>query len=208
MDRMLLSFPELAIEQYNDREMDSNTIQWYSDTIIAFFEAVKNRMIKRDEDGNIEPKIVRFGADAKIEWKRIFNEITNIQNSNDENEYMKSMLPKQKSYIPRFALLLHTFNAIGLDNYNFEEISKDSILKAEKLSKYFIAMAKKVKIDSIEVAEIRTVIKSNSNKSTKEKFQILFEANPDLNKKEVSEQLGVSLQMIYKYIKELKNESI
>jgi hypothetical protein len=121
---------------------------------------------------------------------------------------MKSMLPKQKSYIPRFALLLHTFNAIGLDNYNFEEISKDSILKAEKLSKYFIAMAKKVKIDSIEVAEIRTVIKSNSNKSTKEKFQILFEANPDLNKKEVSEQLGVSLQMIYKYIKELKNESI
>jgi len=208
MDRMLLSFPELAIEQYNDREMDSNTIQWYSDTIIAFFEAVKHRMIKRDEDGNIEPKIVRFGAEAKIEWKRIFNEITSIQNSNEENEYMKSMLPKQKSYIPRFALLLHTFNAIGLDSYNFEEISKDSILKAEKLSKYFIAMAKKVKIDSIEVAEIRTVIKSNSNKSTKEKFQILFEANPDLNKKEVSEQLGVSLQMIYKYIKELKNESI
>jgi len=208
MDRMLLSFPELAIEQYNDREMDSNTIQWYSDTIIAFFEAVKHRMIRRDEDGNIEPKIVRFGAEAKIEWKRIFNEITNIQNSNDENEYMKSMLPKQKSYIPRFALLLHTFNAIGLDSYNFEEISKDSIIKAEKLSKYFIAMAKKVKIDSIEVAEIRTVIKSNSNKSTKEKFQILFEANPDLNKKEVSEQLGVSLQMIYKYIKELKNESI
>jgi len=208
MDRMLLSFPELAIEQYNDREMDSNTIQWYSDTIIAFFEAVKHRMIRRDEDGNIEPKIVRFGAEAKIEWKRIFNEITNIQNSNEENEYMKSMLPKQKSYIPRFALLLHTFNAIGLDNYNFEEISKESILKAEKLSKYFIAMAKKVKIDSIEVAEIRTVIKSNSTKSTKEKFQILFETNPDLNKKEVSEQLGVSLQMIYKYIKELKNESI
>jgi hypothetical protein len=208
MDRMLLSFPELAIEQYNDREMDSNTIQWYSDTIIAFFEAVKHRIIRRDEDGNIEPKIVRFGAEAKIEWKRIFNEITNIQNSNEENEYMKSMLPKQKSYIPRFALLLHTFNAIGLDNYNFEEISKESILKAEKLSKYFIAMAKKVKIDSIEVAEIRTVIKSNSTKSTKEKFQILFETNPELNKKEVSEQLGVSLQMIYKYIKELKNESI
>jgi len=208
MDRMLLSFPELAIEQYNDREMDSNTIQWYSDTIIAFFEAVKHRMIRRDEDGNIEPKIARFGAEAKIEWKRIFNEITNIQNSNEENEYMKSMLPKQKSYIPRFALLLHTFNAIGLDNYNFEEISKESILKAEKLSKYFIAMAKKVKIDSIEVAEIRTVIKSNSTKSTKEKFQILFETNPELNKKEVSEQLGVSLQMIYKYIKELKNESI
>ena len=208
MDRMLLSFPELSIENYNDREMDSNTIQWYSDTIIAFFEAVKHRMIRRDEEGNIEPVIARFDPKAKEEWKRIFNEITGIQNSADENEYMKSMLPKQKSYIPRFALLLHAFNAIGQSNYNFEMISKESILKAEQLSRYFIAMAKKVKIDSIEVAEIRTVIKSNANKTTKEKFELLYEANPDLNKKEVSEQLGVSLQMIYKYIKELKNESI
>jgi len=146
MDRMLLSFPELSIENYNDREMDSNTIQWYSDTIIAFFEAVKHRMIRRDEEGNIEPVIARFDPEAKEEWKRIFNEITSIQNSADENEYMKSMLPKQKSYIPRFALLLHAFNAIGQSNYNFEMISKDSILKAEQLSRYFIAMAKKVKI--------------------------------------------------------------
>lgn len=204
MDRMLLSFPELTIEKYNDKEMDVNTIDWYSDTIIAFFEAIKYRIIKRDDEGNIDPLIVKFNEESKPEWKRIFNEITEIQNSSEENEYMKSMLPKQKSYIPRFALLLHVFNGIGEDNYNFESISKESILKAEKLSKYFIAMAKKVKVDSIEVAEIRTVIKSNYNKSTKEKFQILFEANPDLNKKEVSEQLGVSLQMIYKYVKELK----
>jgi hypothetical protein len=204
MDRMLLSFPELTIEKYNDKEMDVNTINWYSDTIIAFFEAIKYRIIKRDDEGNIDPLIVKFNEESKPEWKRIFNEITEIQNSSEENEYMKSMLPKQKSYIPRFALLLHVFNGIGEDNYNFESISKESILKAEKLSKYFIAMAKKVKVDSIEVAEIRTVIKSNYNKSTKEKFQILFEANPDLNKKEVSEQLGVSLQMIYKYVKELK----
>jgi hypothetical protein len=204
MDRMLLSFPELTIEKYNDKEMDVNTIDWYSDTIIAFFEAIKHRIIKRDDEGNIDPLIVKFNEESKPEWKRIFNEITEIQNSSEENEYMKSMLPKQKSYIPRFALLLHVFNGIGEDNYNFESISKESILKAEKLSKYFIAMAKKVKVDSIEVAEIRTVIKSNYNKSTKEKFQILFEANPDLNKKEVSEQLGVSLQMIYKYVKELK----
>jgi len=204
MDRMLLSFPELTIEKYNDKEMDVNTIQWYSDTIIAFFEAIKYRIIKRDEEGNIDPLIVKFNEESKPEWKRIFNEITEIQNSNEENEYMKSMLPKQKSYIPRFALLLHVFNGIGQDSYNFESISKESILNAEKLSKYFIAMAKKVKIDSIEVAEIRTVIKSNYTKSSKEKFQILFEANPELNKKEVSEQLGVSLQMIYKYIKDLK----
>jgi hypothetical protein len=118
---------------------------------------------------------------------------------------MKSMLPKQKSYIPRFALLIHVFNAIGEINYNVQEISKDSILKAEKLSKYFIAMAKKIKIDSVEVQEIKQILKDQKGKTTKEKFEQLYSANKNLNKKEVSEQLGVSLQMIYKYIKQIEN---
>ena len=204
MDRMLLSFPELTVEKYNSNEMDCNTIQWYSDTIIAFYETVKNKLVKRDNEGFIIPNIIKFNEEAKNEWMRIFNEITEIQNSENENEYMKSMLPKQKSYIPRFALLINTFNGIGQTNYNIKEISKDSILKAEKLSKYFIAMAKKVKIDSIEVTEIRKVLNGNAGKTNKEKFLLLYNANSDLNKKEVSEQLGISLQMIYKYIKEIK----
>jgi hypothetical protein len=203
MDRMLLSFPDLTIESYNENEMNYDTIQWYSDTIIAFYDTIKNKIINRDADGAILPKVVKFNTESKSEWMRIFNEITEIQNSESENEYMKSMLPKQKSYIPRFALLIHVFGAIGQTDYNLDEISVDSILKAEKLSKYFIAMAKKVKIDSIEVSEIRKVLKTNDGKSNKDKFYLLYEANKNLNKKEVSEQLGVSLQMIYKYIKEL-----
>ena len=150
MDRMLLSYPDLKVEEYNEEEMDFDTIQWYSDTIIAFFETIRNKLVKRDDDGRIEPSILKFGDESKKEWIRIFNEITVIQNSDAENEYMKSMLPKQKSYIPRFALLLHVFNGIGQTGYDYYEISKDSILKAERLSKYFIAMSKKVKIDSIE----------------------------------------------------------
>lgn len=204
MDRMLLSFPELQIEKYNEREMSYDTIQWYSDTIISFYDVIKNKIIKRDEENKIQPIIARFNNEAKNEWQRIFNEITEIQNSETENEYMKSMLPKQKSYIPRFALVIHVFNAIGQTGYDFENISKESILKAEKLSKYFIAMAKKVKLDSIEVVEIRKVLKTNDGKTNKDKFALLYNANKNLNKREVSEQLGVSLQMIYKYIKELE----
>lgn len=205
MDRMLLSFPNLQVEKYNDDEMNLDTLQWYSDTIIAFYDTIRAKVIKRNDEGKIEPIIARFGIDAKEQWKRIFNEITTIQNSETENEYMKSMLPKQKSYIPRFALIIHVFNAIGQTGYNAEEISKESILKAEKLSKYFIAMAKKVKVDSIEVVEIRKVLKANDTKTNKEKFDILYKANPNLNKKEISEQLGVSLQMIYKYVKDYES---
>jgi hypothetical protein len=205
IDRMLLSYPELQVEKYNESEMNYETIQWYSDTIVAFFERIKTNLVKRDENQKIEPITLKFSEEAKKEWVRIYNDITIIQNDDSENEYMKSMLPKQKSYIPRFALLIHVFNAIGEINYNVQEISKDSILKAEKLSKYFIAMAKKIKIDSVEVQEIKQILKDQKGKTTKEKFEQLYSANKNLNKKEVSEQLGVSLQMIYKYIKQIEN---
>ncbi len=205
VDRMLLCYPDLKVEYYNDNEMDFDVIQWFSDTIMAFFDTIRNKYIERDQEGKILTKILRFSQEAKLEWKRIFNDITTIQNDENENEYMKSMLPKQKSYIPRFSLLIHLFNSIGEHNYNLTEISKESILKAEKLSKYFIAMAKKIKIDSIEVQEIKQVIRENKGKNTKEQFIELYKRNPSLNKKEVSEQLGVSVQMIYRYLKDLDN---
>lgn len=203
MDRMLLSYPDLEVDRYNEDEMDYNTIQWFHDTIVSFYETIKFKALKRDREGVIEPHILKFNKESKKEWIRIFNEITDVQNSDTENEYMKSMLPKQKSYIPRFALLIHVFNGIGKVDYDLNFISKDSILKAEKLSKYFIAMAKKIKVDSIAVAEIKKVIKKNENKTNKEKFEMLYKENPEINIKEISEQLGITTQALYKYKKEL-----
>lgn len=206
MDRMLLTYPNLDIEKWNDKEMNYDTIQWYNDSIISFYETIKHKVVEIDEDGDIKPKIAKIPIDSKKEWIRVFNEYTDIQNSDEENEYMKSMLPKQKSYIPRFALLINAFNSFFDETYKTDvlTISKESILSAEKLSKYFVAMAKKIKVNSIETNEIKTIIQSNKNKSTKEQFKELYKINPNLNKKEVSENLGVSVQMIYKYIKEIQ----
>jgi hypothetical protein len=204
VDRMLLCYPDLTIEKYNDREMDWNTIQWYSDTIISFYETIK-LAIKKDEDGNIIPLEASFTPDAKKEWIRIFNDITNIQNSEDENEYMKSMLPKQKSYIPRFALIINTFDSFfAIEGTNTLEISKESILKAEILSKYFISMAKKIKIDSVQKLELKGLIYENKSKNKFEQFKAIYKKDPEIKKPEVAELLGVSVQMIYKYIKELQ----
>ena len=206
MDRMLLTYPNLDIEKWNDKEMNYDTIQWYNDSIISFYETIKHKVVELDEDGDIKPKIAKIPAESKKEWIRVFNEYTDIQNSDEENEYMKSMLPKQKSYIPRFALLINSFNSFFDETYKTDvlTISKESILSAEKLSKYFVAMAKKIKVNSIETNEIKTIIQSNKNKSTKEQFCELYKINPNLNKKEVSENLGVSLRMIYKYVNELE----
>jgi biotin operon repressor len=117
---------------------------------------------------------------------------------------MKSMLPKQKSYIPRFSLLINTIECFFGDSDNVAEVTKESILKAEKLSKYFIAMAKKIKIDTVEKYDIKKLLELNKNKTIKEQFAELYKQNKDLNRTEVSELLGVTRNTIQRYIKELE----
>lgn len=205
MDRMLISFPDMKVEYYNENEMDFEIIQWYSDLIVNFYQYVKLNLIQFDEFDEIEPYLSVFTPPARKEWKRISDKITDHQNSDDENEYMKSMLPKQKGYIPRFAMLIHAFNMYvdGHRDHKLMEVTKESILKAEKLSKYFIAMAKKIKVNSLEVNEMKSVIYQNRSKTNKEKFEEMYKSNPELNKKEAGELLSVSRQMIYNWIKEI-----
>lgn len=202
IDRMLLCFPDLSVDYYNDNELELNVISWYSDYIINFYDTIKSSIIQFDNESEIHPIIASFSASAKIEWKRIFNSITSDQNSDDENEYMKSMLPKQKSYIPRFALILNTLSAYHHKHTrtHYDTISKESVLNAEKLSNYFIEMAKKIKINTVEIHDIKKVVKANEGLSTKEKFMELYKIDPLLNKKEVAEILGVSRKTIYTYI--------
>jgi hypothetical protein len=115
------------------------------------------------------------------------------------------MLPKQKSYIPRFALLIHAFDSFfDVEGTDSLCITKSSILKAEKLSKYFISMAKKIKIDSVQKNELKSVLNDNKNKNKFEQFKALYLKNENIKKSEVAELLGVSIQMVYKYIKEMQ----
>lgn len=207
MDRMLISYPDLTVEKYNENEMSYDSIQWFSDTMVNFYEQIRHKVVKKNTKGHIIPVTVVLSAGAKKEWVRIFNEITKSQNSDSENEYMKSMLPKQKSYIPRFALLLHVFSAIGRTGYDFLTVSQESMLNAEKLSKYFISMAKKIKVHSVDIADYRTIIKANEKKPTRVKIERIYAANKEFNRTDVSELLGVSRQIVQRYLKEIQNKN-
>jgi hypothetical protein len=201
MDRMLLSFPDASVEQYNDAELEGDLILWYQEAIKKFYDVMKT-LIKRNDEGEIESLKSRFSDEAKKEWVRIFNEISNHQNDENENEYLKSMYPKQKSYIPRFALLIHVFKSNFEHDLDALLIDKDSILKAEKLSKYFVMNAKKIKIESSEVAELKTTMKKGE--TTLDKLEAIYKNDPDFNRTKVAELLGISRQMIYKYLKQLE----
>lgn len=206
VDRMLLTFPELQIDEYNDLQMEYEVIQWYNDFMTSFYDFIKSNYVMTSMDNDIIPCKAILSEEARIEWKRIFNEISYIQNSDEENEYMKSMLPKQKGYIPRFALLIHMFNSFANGNHDLESmllISKESMLKAEKLSKYFIAMAKKIKVNSIEMGIMKEVINNSRGRNAKEKFLEMYQGNPELNRSEAAELLGVSKRQVFRWVSEM-----
>lgn len=203
MDRMLLSFPDAKIDQYNDNEMDYDVLEWYKENVILFYDTLKSKVI-RDNEGLIKPLTAKFSQEGKNEWKRVFNEYTSFQNNDDENEYLKSMYPKQKSYLPRFALIIHIFNEFYQEGIGGDTliISKDSVIKAEKLSKYFIATAKKLKLNSAEVNEMKTTAKNGKNNF--EKLKAIYEENPEFNRTQTAELLGISRTQIMRLLDKIK----
>ena len=201
IDRVLLCFPDLQVNKYNDKEMNYDIINWYETSIINLYRTIK-KDLTFDKNDQIKPVIFEFDKSAKKEWKRIFNKITESQNSDETNEYLKSMLPKQKSYIPRFALLLHLLKIYNQDAQNSYFVDADSILKAEKLSKYFIDNAQKIKINAKEVKGLKSI--ANENISNSKKIEKMYKYDPNFNKSEAAELLDISRQMIYKYLKNIK----
>lgn len=201
IDRMLLCYPDLNVERYNEEEISAELLQFYYDSILSMYETIKNKVVQFDDDGEIVPIVAHFSESAKIEWIRVFNKITDLQNSETENEYMKSMLPKQKTYIPRFALILNCLKSFYNDDIDLLTISKESLLDAEKLSDYFIQSAKKIKVNSLEVNQVKDILQQNSKKSNQQKLFEILKINPEMKKNELAEILGVSVQAIYKMMK-------
>lgn len=205
IDRMLLCYPDAIVDLYNDNEIDQSILNWYSDNIECFFDIIKNHL-KRDSENVIIPLTAVFSPEAKKEWVRIFNNITNFQNSDNENEYLKSMYPKQKSYIPRFCLLIHVFDEFFSTGGNALLISKESVLKAEKLSNFFIANAKKIKIDSIEQNDLKNT--AGKGNSVLEKLTNIFKEDPNFNRSKTADILGVSRQYISRLLKEIEKKQV
>ena len=184
--------------------MDDELLEWYDSSIVKFKESIYNLCFSTNNYGDIDRKLATFSKDANTEWVRIHDKIVDLQNSDFENEYMKSMYPKQKSYVPRFALLLNVMWAHFTDEAPHLVIQKDNMLRAEKLSEYFVSMAKLVKSDSKEKHELRkaTMLANTPH----EKFKIMFEADPEINRSTVSELLEVSRRTVQRWVDKLENK--
>lgn len=200
LDRILLCCPDIKIELYNPNYMSYEALDWY-DKFVSRFHSVME-MNLRIEDDEVNSNIIKLSVNAVYEWEKAYNEITLQQNSDDENEYMKSMLPKQKSYIPRFILILHlleNFDELEIPN----EVSQVTVINAKKLSDYFILQAKKVKVESKDTAKIKGIIETNKGLNPKEKFKMLCENSDKINFTKIAETLNVSRKTLYEWKKDL-----
>lgn len=199
LDRLLLSFPEKEIEHYNRNAIDQEVLDWYEGYVCNFYDQMRNKVLTY-KFNSIDSKIIRFDSKGEIEWERIFNNISDMQNSDSVNEYVKSMLSKQKSYVPRLALIIHCLDCYD-SGREIGWIGESDILKAEKLSNYFIAMSKKIKVSMIESSELKDFIGSMKGQKTADIVKAVNTFNPDFNKNELAEILNISRQAIYKHLK-------
>tara|TARA_R110000868_G_scaffold168322_3_gene403033 strand:+ start:1591 stop:3834 length:2244 start_codon:yes stop_codon:yes gene_type:complete len=202
VDRILISYPELRVNKYNTNSIDYDVIEWYRDFVYKFRETVTNLFYKISESGELLPTKVKFNKESNPEWVRIHDRISNDQNSDNENEFMKSMLPKQKSYIPRFALVLNTLESFFDESVISNQVHKESILKAEKLSDYFVNMAKLVKQDAKDKNDLKRI--SQAGLTPFDKFKAMYLNDKEINRTTASELLEVSKRTVYKWIKKLE----
>ena len=205
IDRMLFSFPDLEVTKYNRDRLSPELIQYYNEFISSFYTDIK-KMIQYNDDYEIDSKIITMTSEADDKWIEIFDRISNTQNDDSVNEYMKSMLPKQKSYIPRFALLMHVLHEYYNGGNNYDTVGIESIERAEKLSNYFTEMARKIKVDTKESLELKTQKEGLKGKSSFDIFSAMYKANKNTNKNKAADLLGVSVRTVQRYIKKLESK--
>lgn len=201
LDRMLFSFPDIEVERYVDVEINAELHHFYTEFIVMLYRELKKLVVIND-NGDIEPYLCYFDKEAKKEWIRIFNAITDKQNSESTPEFLKSVMAKQKSYIPRFALIVNVFNVAWMGG-DYQRITKKSLLDAERLSNYFLAMNEKMISSNMEVAEVKSAM-GKVNGSMYDKIKAIHKQNRDFNRSSVARELGISRVTLYKYINEIE----
>ena len=195
MDRMLFCDPKKQAQYLSDDDLDQEMMDAYRDRIISVKNYVDNSMV----DG--EPNVLSLTDEARDEFKRINRRLVDLQNSEEELSSNKGMFAKQLTYIPRFALLLQFINDI-LDDCVSYEITKETMVKADELSEYFISMAKINKLENINSDKMSEFAAKHKEKPNKDLIAIIIKNFPDATNTKIAEVLGISRRTVIRNLKQ------
>jgi hypothetical protein len=204
IDRFLFSYPNnLKAEEFNNEELPEKLIEWYENTILKMNDNIIH-IIKKDDNNEIIPFICKLDNEAKTEWIRVFNKYVSLQNSEDEPEMFKSMIAKIKTYIPRLALIIHFIDTYFNDEVIKEiKVKKESILKAEKLTEYFVLQFKKIKTDGLENKDMTDLKNGKLKENPIDTLKTIIAAKGinNINKSKLAKEFNVSRATILNWIK-------
>lgn len=201
MDRMLFCDPNKIAKHPTNEELSNELIEMYRNYVFQIKEVVDHSLYREDEKGDINPFIIKFSNKAKKQFHKVHCEIIDRMNSDSELDFFRGIFAKQITYIPRFALLISFINGLKEQKLG-EEISEIDIKKAEKLSNYFIDMAKNSKSIKDTSATLEEFIANNKTKKKKDLAVLIFENFPNIKKSTIAEKLNTTRKTIYNYLKQ------
>ena len=199
MDRMLFCDPKKTAKYQPTEELSQELIDQYRDVIFKIKEVI-DRDLAFVIDGVMESKIIEFSKEAKIEYGKSDRKLVDLINSEDELSNHAGMFSKQRTYIPRFALILEFVSNIYEDRH-VNVISKKTIKDATELSNYFISMAKNNKIENKQNNTLSSFISKHKDKPIKELVKMMIKQFPNAKKKDLADSLDISRQTLHRYTK-------
>ncbi len=146
VERWLYSCSDYFEQGFSDNEKRENYSFNEENTFEKLCSDIFKYIIIHNKENQIE---FSFSSDAQKLFIKFCNYIMETKKSNKLSDIVKSYLQKQTNYVARLALVLQIF-------YNFKctKISVDTLIKAIKISKYFINCFKYVINEKIETNPI------------------------------------------------------
>jgi len=198
MDRMLFCDPKKTAKYQPTEEISQDLIDQYRDVIYQIKNVVDRDMFIAE--GVVDSKIIEFTKEAKAVYNKSDRNLVDLINSENELSNHAGMFSKQRTYIPRFALILEFVSNIYEDKH-IEVINDNSVKDATELSNYFISMAKNNKIESKQNNTLSSFIAKYKDKPIKELTKLTLKQFPKAKKQDLADSLDISRKTLYRYSK-------
>ncbi len=199
MDRMLFCDPKKRAEYPPEEELSEDSIKKYRESIFMLKEII-DKEFTTIEDGVCVPKILNITPSAKKLLLKSDKNLIDKMHSDDELSHYKGMFAKQRTYIPRFALLLEVVNCL-FEDYHPNVVTDKSIKDATELSNYFISMAKNNKAENKQSCKLTDFIKKHKDKPIKELSVLIVKSFPKAKKADLATALDISRMQLYRNLK-------
>ncbi|MGH2622085.1 MAG: DUF3987 domain-containing protein [Sphingobacterium sp.] len=209
IERTLLCYPELDISHESEDEIDPHMLRKYESYIRSMYRYVTENLTHIDEHNQLHPITAKLSVGAKKKRREISNRITDAQNSHEDSAYINKVRAKMKSYIPRFAILLDFLNKFnGKNNPNdFMEVSEESMVRAEKLYSYFVAMSRKCKNSVQGTDTMNFLLEKTKGKKAFDRFKVIYSSDNEINKTQIAVKLNVSRRTVINWANKIDKEN-